>query len=71
MIVGIFQTPDYISCVAGVAGHILLYICAILWGVICVKFHRHSVQAQLTNMQAQHEGTTFMHNMRAQHEGTT
>ena len=49
-----------------------------LWGVICVKFHRHSVQAQLAtmqaqsaNMRAQHEGTTWGHNMRAQHESTT
>ena len=56
-----------------------------LWGVICVKFRRHSVQAQLATMWAQsanmraqhegtecqHEGTTSMHNMRAQYEGAT
>ena len=56
-----------------------------VWGVICVKFHRHSVQAQLATMWAQsanmraqdegtecqHEGTTSMHNMRAQHPCTT
>ena len=48
-----------------------------VWSVICVKFHRHSVQAQLAtmqaqsaNMHAQHEGTTGMHNMRAQHACT-
>ena len=37
----------------------------VVWGVICVKFHRHSVQAQLATMLAQSA------NMRAEHEGTT
>ena len=29
---------------------ILTLKCTLLWGVICVKFHRHSVQAQLATM---------------------
>ena len=65
------------------ASHLLKDInTCLIWGLICVKFHRHSVQAQLATMQAQsakmrnniraqHKGTTCMHNMHAQHEDTT
>ena len=78
-----FWDTDALSCFACTDSITLVAISLdILWGVICVKFHRHSVQAQYAcmwghNMHVQHEGTTCMHkcttwghNKHAQHACT-